>query len=333
MVFDPGERLADQGEAFLRFLCILACALIHATAAAQSWPTKPVRIVVPFVPGALTDVAARAIAAELSAQLGQQFVVENRGGAGSTLGTDVVAKSAPDGHNVAFTDNSFMISAGLYPKLPYDPIKDLAPVTLAVEAPAILVARLELPARSIRELVALAKAKPKALTFGSGGQGSSAHLATELFLTQAGVEMVHVPFKGVAAALAEVVGGRIDVTISSVGGALGHIRAGKVRPLAVTGKERLAALADVPTFAESGYPDYDMVYRFGFLAPAGTPQPVILRLRDEVAKAASKQKVRDFLAAQGARPVGSTPAEYAAVIDREIRTWKAVIDKASVKVE
>ena len=308
-------------------------ALAVQTAAAQSWPTKPVRIVVPFAPGALTDVAARAFALELSGELGQQFVVENRGGAAGTLGTDAVAKSPPDGHHLVFTDNSFMISAGLYPRLPYDPLKDLAPVTLAVEAPAILVARLELPAKSIPEVVALAKAKPATLTFGSGGQGSSAHLATELFLIQAGVEMVHVPFKGVAAALAEVVGGRVDVTISSIGAALGHVKGAKVRPLAVTGKERLAALGEVPTFAESGYPDYDMVYRFGFLATGGTPPALVARLRDEVAKAGAKQRVRELLAPQGARLVASTPAEYAAVIEREIRTWKAVIDKARVKVE
>jgi tripartite-type tricarboxylate transporter receptor subunit TctC len=303
------------------------------TALAQSWPAKPVRVIVPFAPGALTDIAARALGVEMSADLGQQFIVENRGGAAGTLGADVVAKSAPDGHTLLFTDNSFMVSAGLYPKLPYEPLKDLVPVTLAVEAPAIMVARLDLPAKTIPELVALAKSKPKALTFGSGGQGSSAHLATELFLMQAGIEMTHIPFKGVAAALAETVGGRIDVTISSVGGALGHIRSGKVRPLAVTGKERLPAIADVPTFTEAGYPDYDMVYRFGFLAPAGTPPAIVNRLRDEVVKAGARPKVTELLAAQGARTVASTPAEYRAAIEREMKTWKTVIDKAGVKAE
>jgi tripartite-type tricarboxylate transporter receptor subunit TctC len=304
------------------------------TAFAQApWPDRVVRIVVPFAPGALTDVAARAIGAELSEQLGQQFVVENKGGAGGTLGTAEVAKSPADGHTLVFTDNSYMISASLYSKLPYDPLKDLAPVTLAVDAPAIMVARLELPAKSLREMLELAKAKPRTLTFGSGGQGSSAHLATELLFNQAGVELVHVPFKGVAAALAETVGGRIDVTLSSVGGAVGHIRSGKVRPLALTGKERLAMLPEVPTFAESGFPDYDMVYRFGFLAPAGTSQAIVARLQQEVARAVAKQKVRDFLATQGARPVASTPAEYAQVIQREIAMWRGVIQKAGVTVQ
>jgi tripartite-type tricarboxylate transporter receptor subunit TctC len=311
---------------------LLAFACLPAFAQAP-WPHKVVRIVVPFAPGALTDVAARSIANELSEQLGQQFVVENKGGAGGTLGAADVARSAPDGHTLVFTDNSYMISASLYPKLPYDPLKDLAPVTLAVEAPAIMVARLELPAKSLREMLDLAKAKPRTLTFGSGGQGSSAHLATELLFNQAGVELVHVPFKGVAAALADTVGGRIDVTISSVGGAVGHIKAGKVRPLALTGKERIALLPEVPTFAESGFPDYDMVYRFGMLVPAGTPPQVISRLQQEVAKAVQKQKVRDFLATQGARPVGSSAAEYGQIVAREIGMWRGVIQKAGVTVQ
>jgi tripartite-type tricarboxylate transporter receptor subunit TctC len=316
----------------MRWLC-LALLLVAQNLWAQAWPTKTVRIVVPFAPGALTDIAARSLAAELGDQLGQQFIVENKGGAGGTLGTHDVAKSPPDGSSFAFTDSSFMISAGLYPKLPYDPLKDLVPVTLAVDAAAILIARLELPAKSVRELVALAKAKPRTLTYGSGGQGSSAHLAMELLLIQAGAEMVHVPFKGVAAAIADVLGGRIDVSISSVGAALGHVKGGRVRALAVTGKERLPSLPDVPTFAESGFPDYDMLYRFGFLAPAGTPAAIVMRMRDEVAKAGAKPRVRDLLAPQGARMVASTPAEYAAIIDRELRMWKTVIDKAGVKVE
>jgi tripartite-type tricarboxylate transporter receptor subunit TctC len=316
----------------VRWLC-LALALVAQNLWAQNWPTKTVRIVVPFAPGALTDIAARALALELSDQLGQQFIVENKGGAGGTLGTNDVARSAPDGSSFAFTDSSFMISAGLYPKLPYDPLKDLAPVTLAVEAAAILIARQDLAAKNVRELVALAKAKPRTLTYGSGGQGSSAHLAMELLLIQAGAEMVHVPFKGVAAAIADVVGGRIDVSVSSVGAALGHVKGGRVRALAVTGKDRLPSLPEVPTFAESGFPDYDMVYRFGFLAPAATPVAIITRMRDEVAKAGNKPRVRELLTPQGARAVATTPAEYAALIEREMRMWKTVIDKAGVKVE
>jgi tripartite-type tricarboxylate transporter receptor subunit TctC len=316
----------------IRCLIAVLC-FVSGNALAQSWPNKAVRIVVPFAPGALTDTAARALAFELSSQLGQQFIVENRGGAGGTLGTAEVAKSPPEGHAFVFTDNSYMISAGLYAKLPYDPLKDLVPVTLAVDAPAIMVARLESPAKTVQDVVRMAKEKPRTLTFGSGGQGSSAHLATELLFNQAGVELVHVPFKGVAAALAEVVGGRLDVTISSVGGAVGHIRTDKVRPLALTGKERIAMLPNVPTFAESGFPQYDMVYRFGFLAPAGTPRDIISRMREEVRKASGSPKVKEILDKQGARAVASTPEEYAEVIRREIPMWKGVIDKAGVRVE
>jgi len=323
-------RAGRLTRALAAALCLAAA---PAALAQTAWPAKPVRIMVPFAPGALTDVAARAIAQELTQQLGQQFVVENRGGGGGTLGTAEVAKSAPDGHTLVFTDSSYMISAALYEKLPYDPLKDLVPVVLAVEAPAIMVARLGLPVQSLRDMVTLAKAKPRTLTYGSGGQGASAHLATELFAIQAGIELVHVPFKGVAAALTEVVGDRIDVTVSSVGGAAGHVRGGKVRPLALSGAQRIPLLPDVPTFAESGYPDYDMVYRFGFLAPAGTPPDVIARLQQEIAKATAKPKVLEFLATQGARPINVGTAEYSRLIEREIGMWRAVIQKAGVKVE
>jgi len=317
----------------LRRRLLLAALASPLVARAQGISNRPVRFVLGQTPATTPDLVARTLAPRMQAKWNQPFIVENKGGAGGTLGTNDVAKSPPDGSSFAFTDSSFMISAGLYPKLPYDPLKDLAPVTLAVEAAAILIARQDLPAKNVREMVALAKAKPRTLTYGSGGQGSSAHLAMELLLIQAGAEMVHVPFKGVAAAIAEVVGGRIDVSISSVGAALGHVKGGKVRALAVTGKERLPSLPDVATFAESGFPDYEMLYRFGFLAPAGTPAAIVLRMRDEVAKAGAKPRVRDLLAPQGARMVASTPAEYAAIIDREMRMWKTVIDKAGVKVE
>ena len=214
-----------------RALAALALSLLPALASAQ-WPTQPVRIMVPFAPGALTDLAARNIAAELSAQIGQQFVVENKGGAAGTIGTAEVAKARPDGHTLVFTDSSLTISPGLYKSLPYDVLRDLIAITIPVEAPAVMVARTGLGAKTVAEVVALAKAKPKGLTFGSGGQGSSAHLATELFLMQAGLEMTHVPFRGVAAALTDTAGNQIDITVSSLGGASGHIRGNRVVPLA-----------------------------------------------------------------------------------------------------
>ena len=315
-----------------RTLAALALSLAPALAAAQ-WPTVPVRIMVPFAPGALTDLAARNIAAELSAQMGQQFVVENKGGAAGTIGTAEVAKARPDGHTLVFTDSSLTISPGLYKSLPYDVMRDLVPITISVEAPAIMVARTGLGARTLKEVIELAKARPKGLTFGSGGQGSSAHLATELFLMQAGIEMTHVPFRGVAAALTDTVGNQIDVTVSSLGGASGHVRSNRVVPLAVSGSERSAAFPDVPTFAESGFPNYDVVYRFGFLAPTGTPAPIIERLQQEIAKAAVQPKVKAFLDSQGARAVRIDGAAFGDLIRRELAMWKQVIDRAGVKAE
>jgi tripartite-type tricarboxylate transporter receptor subunit TctC len=315
------------------YVAALAVLMLAAQAWAQAWPAKPVRVVVPLAPGALTDSVARALAAELGRQLGHAFVVENRGGAGGTLGTALVAKSAPDGHTVAFTDNSFMISAALYPKMPYDPLKDLVAVTLAVEVPAILVARHGLPAQTLREAVALARSRPRTLTYGSAGRGSTTHLATELFQIQAGMDLVHVPFKRASAARAALIEGRIDLAMSSIGAAAAQVRSGKLRPLAVSGRERSALLPDVPTFAEFDYPNYDMVYRFGFLAPAGTAPQIVNRLQQEVATAAGKRKLRDFLSAHGARAPASTPAEYGEVIEREIRTWTIVAERVGVKLE
>ncbi|MFM7568379.1 MAG: tripartite tricarboxylate transporter substrate binding protein, partial [Betaproteobacteria bacterium] len=303
------------------------------TLAAAQWPSAPVRIMVPFAPGALTDLAARNIAAELSNQIGQQFVVENKGGAAGTIGTAEVAKARPDGQTLVFTDSSLTISPGLYRTLPYDVLRDFTPVTIAVEAPAVMVARTGLGVKTVAELIALAKAKPKGLTFGSGGQGSSAHLATELFLMQAGIEMTHVPFRGVAAALTDTAGNQIDVTVSSLGGASGHIRGNRVVPLAVTGTQRSPAFPELPTFAQAGYPTYDVVYRFGFLAPAGTPAPVITRLQQEIAKAMEQPKVKAFLDSQGARAVRIDGAEFTDLIRRELAMWKQVIERAGVKAE
>jgi len=301
--------------------------------AAAQWPTAPVRIMVPFAPGALTDLAARNIAAELSNQIGQQFVVENKGGAGGNLGAEQVAKSAGDGYTLLMGDSSLTISPGLYRTLPYDVLRDFTPVTIPVEAPAVMVARTGLGVKTVAELIALAKTKPKGLTFGSGGQGSSAHLATELFLMQAGIEMTHVPFRGVAAALTDTAGNQIDITVSSLGGASGHIPGNRVVPLAVTGTQRSPAFPELPTFAEAGYPQYDVVYRFGFLAPAGTPAQVITRLQQEIAKAMEQPKVKAFLDSQGARAVRIDGAEFTDLIRRELAMWKQVIDRAGVKAE
>ena len=314
-------------------LSALACGLMPWAQAQSNWPTKPLRIVVPFAPGSFTDLSARALAVELSEQLGQQVVVENKGGAGGTIGADAVAKSAPDGHTLLLTDNSFVMAAGLYPRLPFDPQKDFAQISAIAESPSIMIARAELPAKTVAQLVDAARAKPMDFMFGSGGQGSSAHLATELFLSVTGTKMTHVPYKGVAAAIAEVIAGRLDITIASLASGMPHVRSGRVQGFGVSGKERSALLPQVPTFAEQGFGDYNMSYWWGVAAPAGTPAAVLQRLNQEIAKAAEKPRLRDSFIAQGARAVTSTPAEQTRRVDDEIRVWKATIQKANIKLE
>lgn len=301
--------------------------------AQPAWPTKPLRIVVPFAPGSFTDLAARLIAAELTGQLSQPVVVDNRTGAGGTIGTETVARAAPDGYTLLISDNSFTISPGLYAKLPYDPVKDFIHVSQVAESPSMMVARLQLPAKTLKELVDLARAKPADFTFGSGGQGSSAHLAMELFLNVAGIKMLHVPFKGVAASIAEVAAGRIDVSMASFATGMSHVRGGRIQGLGVTGKERNPLLPEVPTFAEAGFAGYHMSYWWGIAVPAATPPRIVARLNQEIVRAADKPKLKESFLNQGARAVTSSPAEHSRRVGGEIKVWKNVIAKAGVKVE
>jgi tripartite-type tricarboxylate transporter receptor subunit TctC len=302
-------------------------------ATAQTWPSRPVRIVVPFAPGSFTESAARAVGQVLSDSLGQPFVVDTRGGAGSTLGTDLVAHAAPDGYTLLMTDNSFAVSAALYANLPYDPSRDVLKVSSVAESPAVIVVRHEASWRTLTDLVDEARRRPATLSYGSGGQGSSAHLALAPVASEAQLDLIHVPYKGVAAALLDLVAGRVDLGLSSAGSAAQYIRNGQLRGLAVTGRERHPLIAAVPTFAEAGYPQYDMSYWFGLMAPAGLPRPVLDRLHAALARAVEQPKVVEIFAATGARAVASTPAEFAERIDREIRTWKTVINKAGIRVE
>jgi tripartite-type tricarboxylate transporter receptor subunit TctC len=278
-------------------------------------------------------VSARSLAAELTGQFGQSVVVENRVGAGGTIGTETVAKAPPDGYTLLLSDNSFAISPGLYQKLPYDPAKDFVHVSQIAEAPSLLIARVGLPAKSLKELVELARAKPGELTFGSGGQGSSAHLAMELLMNVSNIKMLHVPFKGVALSVAEVVGGRIDVSIASIAAGMPHVSAGRAQGFAVSGKERSSLLPNVPTFAEAGFPAYDMSYWWGIAVPAGTPSQIVARLNQEIARAADKPRLKEAFQAQGARAITSSPMELSRRVDDETKLWKGVIAKAGVKIE
>ena len=313
--------------------CVLVGTVAHAQTSPAGYPSKPIRIIVPFAPGAFTDASARLVAKELSEQMGQPVIVENKTGAGGTIGADAVAKAAPDGYTLLITETSFAMSPALFAKLPYDPVKDLVPVAQYADATAVLMARNGLPAKSVQELVVLAKAKPDGLTYGSAGLGSSSHLPIEWFMSLTGTKMLHVPFKGAAASIPELIAGRVDLVMSSVATGGPHIAAGKVQPLAVTGKERSPALPGVPTFAEAGLPDYRMSYWFGVFAPAGTPKDIITRLEREIAKAMLSPSLAEAFAKQGARTVGNTSPEFTKFVANEIDLWKRVVVTANVKVE
>jgi tripartite-type tricarboxylate transporter receptor subunit TctC len=298
-----------------------------------AWPDRVVRIIVPFAAGSFTDVSARLLAVELTEQLGQSVIVDNRGGAGGTAGTTAVVRAEADGHTLLLTDTSLAISPGLYPNLPFDPVRDLAQISRIADSPSILLVRPGLGPRTLAELVALAKQKPGDLTFGSGGPGSSAHLAMELLLNIAGVQGLHVPFRGVAAAIAEVIAGRVDMAIASLASGVAHVRGGTLLGLGVTGAARSTLLTDVPTFIEAGLPAYDMAYWWGIAAPAGTPAPIVARLNREIVQACGKPRLKEAFLQQAALAVTSTPEEMTRHLAREIGVWREVIARAKVSIQ
>jgi tripartite-type tricarboxylate transporter receptor subunit TctC len=299
----------------------------------SGWPNQVVRIVVPFVPGSFTDVSARLLAQELTEQIGQPVVVENRGGAGGTSGTALVVRAAPDGYTLVLTDNSLSISPGLYPNLPYDPMKDLQQISRIADSPSILMVRNGLGPKTLAELVALAKEKPGQITFGSGGPGSSAHLAMELLLNVSGTTGLHVPFRGVAAAIAEVIAGRVDMAIASLASGVAQVQAGTLVGVAVSGEKRSELLPNIPTFIEAGQPRYDMSYWWGIAAPANLPKPIVDRLHREIVIASQKPRLREAYLKQAALAVTSTPEEMTKHLAREIGIWREVITRANVTVQ
>nr|WP_297350651.1 tripartite tricarboxylate transporter substrate binding protein [uncultured Caldimonas sp.] len=309
-------------------------------ATAQStWPSKPVRIVVPFAPGGTTDILARALAPELSKAFGQQFIVDNKPGAGGNLGAADVARAQADGHTLLMgTVGTHGINQSLYPKLPYDPIKDFAPITLVAGVPNVLVIN---PGKaeaykigSVPDLIRYARANPGKLNMASSGNGTSIHLAGELFKSMTGTYMVHFPYRGSGPALMDLVGGTMDVMFDNLPSAMAQIKAGKLKALAVTSATRSAALPDVPTIAEAGpLKGYEASSWFGLLAPAGTPPEVVNRLQQETAKALSSPELKARLEAQGAIPGGNTPAEFAKMIDAETKKWAQVVKASGAKVD
>jgi tripartite-type tricarboxylate transporter receptor subunit TctC len=312
---------------------LLALLVSHA-ALTQSWPNRPVRFVVPYAAGAgINDIMARLVGQHLAAGLGQPVVIENRPAAGGIAGTEVAAKAAADGYTFLMTNVSLVTSAYMYPKLPYDPQKDFVPVTLVATSPLMLVVNPSVAAKSVQELIALAKANPGKLTFGSGGVGSTPHLSVELFKSAAGFDAVHVPYKGGAPALNDLIAGQISFMIENMPGTMPFVKAGKLRALAITSAGRSPLEPGLPTMAESGVPGYEVVGWQGLFAVAGTPPEIVARLQGEVAKALRLPEMRERLAALGAEPVGSTPAEFAAFVRAENARWGRVIREKGIRSE
>ena len=323
----------------LAAVSLAALALALPASAQSGWPNKPVRIVVPFAPGGTTDLLARALAPEFSKAFGQQFVVENRAGAGGNIGADVVAKSAPDGYTLLMgTVGTHGINKSLYSKMPYDPQKDFAPITLVAGVPNVMVMNAEKAnargINSVQDFIRHAKANPGKLNMASSGNGTSIHLAGELFKSMAGVYMTHFPYSGSGPALLGLLGGDMDVMFDNLPSSMPHIKAGKLKALAVTSAQRSAALPEVPTVEQAaGLKGFEASSWFGLLAPAGTPPDIINRLHQETAKALNVPAIKERLLAQGAIPSGNTPAEFARLIDSEIKKWGPVVKAAGAKVD
>ena len=319
-------------------LAALSCASMSIFAAtpavAQTWPTKSLRLVVPFPPGGGNDTVARAIGAQISVPLGQAVVVENKPGAGGVVGAQDVARAPADGYTLFLGGvGSHAVNPALYPSLPYDAVKDFAPVSLIASAPSVLVVAPSVNAKTVAELTALLKANPGKYNYATNGNGSSSHLATLLYQSLAGVDIVHVPYKGFAPALTDILGGQIQIMMNSIVALVPQIKAGKVRALAVSSKTRSSLMPDLPTMAEAGVAGYEAGSWYGILVPAGTPAPVIQRLNTEIVKAVRSPEVRDRLSGEGADPIGSTPQEFADHIKAEMTRLGRVIREAKLKPE
>jgi tripartite-type tricarboxylate transporter receptor subunit TctC len=313
----------------LALLLVLVVNLVHAQ---EAWPSRPIRFILPFPPGGGTDILGRLIAERLSASLGQPVVTENRGGAGGNVGAEAAAKSAPDGYTIVLVAPSLAISPTLYSKINYDPVKDFAPVSLVATVPNVMVTQPSLPGE-LQEFIAFAKARPGTLNFGSGGAGTSNHLAGELFNIVTGARLVHIPYKGVNLAMQDVLAGNVHLVFIGIPAAVPHIKAGKLRALALVAPKRSSALPDVPTVAEAGLRDFEVTTWYGVLAPAGTPRSTVNRLNAELVKIMHSPELKDRLAATGTEPLTSTPEEFADYIKREIAKWGDVVRKSGAKVD
>ena len=319
----------------LRVPVAVALAVLAAGAAgADVYPSKPIRFVVAFPPGGGTDLVARTIAPRLAERLAQQVVVDNRPGAGGNLGTEIVAKSAPDGYTMLMGSvGPLAINASLFARMPFDPLKDLAPVTLAASTPNVLVVHPSLPVTTVQELIALAKARPGAINFASSGQGTPAQLAGELFNSMAGVKMVHVPYKGAAPALADLLGGQVQVMFSTMPPALPHVTTGRLRALAVASLRRSPAAPELPTLDETALPGFEATTWHGVMVPAGTPRAIVGTLHDDIVAVLRTPEIAERLSSQGAEAIGNTPEEFASYIRSETAKWAKVVRESGAKAE
>ena len=317
-----------------RLVVLLFASLLASAAFAQPYPNKPIKIIVPFAPGGATDLIARAVGQKLTESMGQPVIVENRTGASGMLGADLVAKAAPDGYTLLMASTAeIAINPSLYEKMAYDPVKDLAPVTLAGITPLILVVNPNTPAKSVQELVAQAKSKPGSVSFASAGNGSVQHLSGELLKTITKADMTHVPYKGAAPALVDVLGGQVTMFFSGMPPAMPHVKSGKLKPIAVTTPKRSPAAPDVPTMAEAGIQGFDISNWFGVFAPAGTPEDVLNKLNAEIVKALALPDVKERLASQGAETVGNTRAQFAAFVAAETAKYAKLIKESGAKAD
>jgi len=316
-----------------RYITALALLLAGTLVHAQAYPTKPIRLIVPYPPGAGTDIIARTVGQKLGEVLGQQIVVDNRGGGGGVIGADAAAKSPPDGYTMVLVTSTFAMTPTLQ-KPPYDPVRDFTPLVLLAAVPNILVVNPSIQATTLQELIALARAKPNEISYATSGNGTVSHLLTEwLRSLVGGMQLVHVPYKGNAQALTDLLGGHVSIMFSALPSAIAHISSGRVRPIAITSKTRSPAVPQVPTFIESGVPDFVFSSEFGLLMPAGTPRDIVARLNREIVKILRLPDVRERLAGQGAEPVGNSPDEYAVLLKADLARWAKVVKTTGIRAD
>lgn len=316
-----------------RILAFAVAALVSAGAAAQAYPAKPVKVLVPFSPGGTSDIVARLVAAKLSEEFGQQFVVENRGGAGGTIATAIVAKAPPDGYLILAAHQGVAFNATLYTKLPYDTAKELLPLAMIGPTPNVLVTTNAFAPKTVQEFIAHARGNPGVVTYGSGGVGSAAHLSVELLESLAQIRLAHIPYKGAGPALNDLVAGQIQCMVVTLPAAIGYIKGGKLKALATSGARRTPAMPDLPTIAEGGVPGYEFAPWYGFLLPAGTPRPIVERLNLAVNKVIVATALREQFASLGLDPEPMTPERFADVFSSDIARWGGIIRRLGLKAD